>query len=131
MAETYIMRNIRWRADIVGFKRVETPEIPVDAVRETIANSFAHAVYRSDKQHEICIFPGKVTVFSPGSYASDRTPEEYISEECESELRNPTIARMLYLSENIEEFGSGFRRINSICNDYGVKYSYEMINGGF
>lgn len=127
VAETYIMRNIRRRADIVGFKRVETPEIPVDAVRETIAN----AVYRSNKQHEICIFPGKVTVFSPGSYASDRTPEEYISEECESELRNPTIARMLYLSETIEEFGSGFRRINSICNDYGVKYSYEMINGGF
>lgn len=100
VAEIYIMRNIRWRADIVGFKRVETPEIPVDAVRETIANSFAHAVYKSNKQHEICIFPGKVTVFSPGSYASDRTPEEYISEECESELR------MLYLSETIEEFGS-------------------------
>ena len=131
IAETYVMRNIRWRGDIIGFKRVETPEIPIEAVRETIANSFAHAVYRSNMQHEICIFPGKVTFFSPGSYASDKTPEEYIREECSSELRNPTIARMFFLSGTIEEFGSGFRRINSICEDSGVKYSYEMSAGGF
>ncbi len=131
IAETYVMRNIRWRGDIIGFKRVETPEIPIDAVRETIANSFVHAVYRSNMQHEICIFPGKVTFFSPGSYASDKTPEEYIRDECPSELRNPTIARMLFLSGTIEEFGSGFRRINSICEDSGVKYSYEMSAGGF
>lgn len=42
-----------------------------------------------------------------------------------------TIAKILYLSKSIEQFGSGFKRINSLCNDAGIKYSYENRENGF
>jgi len=39
--------------------------------------------------------------------------------------------KILYLNKSIEQFGSGFKRINSLCKDAGVKYSYENTKNGF
>lgn len=39
VCEQYIIDAMDWKADIIGLKRVETPEIPVEAVREAIINS--------------------------------------------------------------------------------------------
>lgn len=131
IAEDYILKNIHWRNDITGFERKEIPEIPIAVIREVLANSFAHAVYDSRTQHEICIHPDMVTIYSPGDYASEHKPEEYIRRNLESELRNPNIAKILYLTRSIEKFGSGFKRIDSLCKDAGVKYSYERTKNGF
>ena len=49
----------------------------------------------------------------------------------ESEIRNATISKILYLSKYIEQFGSGFKRIDSLCKDSGIKYSYENKDNGF
>lgn len=131
IAEEYILKNIRWRAEIVGFDRTETPEIPVAVIREALANSFAHAQYNSNTTHEICIHPGMVTIYSPGTYASTFKPEEYIKKNVQSSIRNVSIAKILYLNNSIEQFGSGFKRISSLCKDAGVKYSYEATSVGF
>lgn len=131
IAEDYILKNIRWRSEITGFEREEIPEVPKAVIREVLANSFAHAIYDGRTQHEICIHPGKITIYSPGDYASEHKPEEYIKRNLESELRNPNIAKILYLTKSIEKFGSGFKRINSLCKDAGVKYSYERTSNGF
>ena len=72
-----------------------------------------------------------ITVYSPGEYASTYMPEEYIKGNIESEIRNATIAKILYLSKYIEQFGSGFKRIHSLCTDAGIKYSYENGKNGF
>lgn len=131
IAEEYILRNIRWKSEITGLDRIEIPEIPVAVVRETIANSFAHAAYNGRTCHEICIHPGKITIYSPGEYASRHSPEEYISGHFESDIRNQKIAKILYLNNSIEQFGSGFRRIDGLCRDAGIKYSYENTLNGF
>lgn len=131
IAEEYILKNIRWRSEITGMEREEIPEIPVAVIREVLANSFAHAIYNGRTAHEICIHPGKITVYSPGEYASKHKPEEYIKRNIESEIRNATIVKILYLSKSIEQFGSGFKRIDSLCNDAGIKYSYENGANGF
>ena len=75
--------------------------------------------------------PGKITIYSPGAYASSHKPEEYIKGEFESAIRNATIAKILYLSKSIEQFESGFKRINSLCKDAGVGFSYESNELGF
>ena len=124
-AEEYILKNIRWKIKITGTDREEIPEIPVAVIREVLANSFAHAIYSGRTNHEICIHPGMITVYSPGEYASKHKPEEYIKGNVESEIRNPTISKILYLSKSIEQFGSGFKRIDSLCKDAGIKYAYE------
>ena len=78
-AEMYILKNIRWKTEIVGADREEIPEIPVAVIREALANSFAHAVYTGNTYHEICIHPDKITIYSPGTYASSYKPEDYIT----------------------------------------------------
>ena len=44
-ATSYIQNHISYKSDIIGLQRVETPEIPIRALREIIINSFAHAKY--------------------------------------------------------------------------------------
>lgn len=131
IAENYILKNIRWRIEISGRERKEIPEIPVGVIREVLANSFAHAVYGGRTTHEICIHPGMITVYNPGEYASGFSPEEYIKNNIESEIRNEKIAKVLYTDKSIEQFGSGFKRINSLCRDANLRYSYENSRNGF
>lgn len=47
----------------------------------------------------------------------------------ESEIRNITVAKILCLNKSIEQFGSGFKRIGSLCKDAGIKYSYKNTAG--
>lgn len=131
ISEDYILKNVRWRSEIIGTEREEIPEIPVAVIREALANSFAHAVYNESTNHEICIHPGKITIYSPGRYASRYKPEDYIKRNVESEIRNPLISKVLYLNKSIEQFGSGFKRINSLCKDAAIRYSYETGESGF
>lgn len=131
IAETYILKNIRWKTEIVGADREEIPEIPVAVIREVLANSFAHAVYNGNTYHEICIHPDKITIYSPGTYASSYKPEDYITKNLPSSIRNATISKLLYLNKSIEQFGSGFKRINSLCKDAKIRYSYQVSDFGF
>ena len=130
-AERYISSNIHWKSDIVGTERIETPEIPLEVIREVLANSFAHAKYKSDTVHEVCIYPNKVTIYNPGVYASPNTPTEYIKKNLPSVIRNRLMANTLYLSKDIESFGSGFKRIDSFCKDENVKFAFEYLKTGF
>lgn len=131
IAENYILRNIRWKSEIIGIQREEVPEIPVAVIREVLSNSFAHASYNEHTNHEICVHPGMITVYSPGKYASCYKPEEYIKGNKESEIRNAIITKVLYLNKSIEQFGSGFKRVDSLCKDAGIRYAYEMLEHGF
>lgn len=131
IAEEYIFKNMRWRAHISKGEREEIPEIPLAVIREVFANSFAHAMYNGRTNHEICIYPNKITIYSPGEYASKYTPEEYIEGNAESEIRNYTISKILYLNGTIEQFGSGFKRIYNLCKRAGIECSYENAKNGF
>ena len=45
--------------------------------------------------------------------------------------RNPLIANTLYLSKDIEKWGSGFRRIAETCAKANVKVKFEIRKNGF
>jgi ATP-dependent DNA helicase RecG len=98
-AEDYILKNIRWKSEIIGTERTEISEIPVAVIREVLANSFAHAVYNGRTNHEICIHPGIITIYSPGEYVSNHKPEEYMKGNYGSVIRNVTIAKILCLNK--------------------------------
>ena len=55
-----------------GIHRKEIPEIPVDAMREAVINSFAHARYDLPVQHEIDIFSNRISIVNPGSFANEQ-----------------------------------------------------------
>lgn len=131
VAMNYVKRNIRWRAEINGLYREEIPEIPVNALREIIVNSFVHAEYGIGVQHELAIHPGKVVVFNPGAFPDKLSPVDFAEKNLSSILRNETIARIMYLCHDIESFGSGFKRVYSSCEAEGVECGYDMLHYGF
>jgi ATP-dependent DNA helicase RecG len=128
----FISRNIRWAAEIVSLTRKDIPEVPIDAIREIVVNSFTHARYDGAlTSHEIDIFPSKISVFNPGELPFGVDPEKYAKGEGTSLLRNPNIANVLLRCNKIEAFGSGFYRVISSCKKAGVKYQYRNEFEGF
>lgn len=122
----YIVKNIRWSSRIGedGIHRVETPEIPIDVIREAVINSFAHARYDSVVQHEIDIFSNRISIVNPGSFANEFSPEDFAKRDLHSFLRNELISKTLYLCKDVETFGSGLRKIYSLCDSVNIDISY-------
>lgn len=70
---SYIKEHIDWRVEKgEGTSRIEIPEIPVDAIREIVVNSFAHADFRGITENEIDITPTRVEVYNPGEFTDVR-----------------------------------------------------------
>ncbi len=128
----YIKNNIRWRVESSGnVQRIEVPEIPIDAIREIVVNSFAHANYRGETEHEIDITPTEIEIYNPGSFPINLTPESFVSKRRKSLPRNKVILEMLYKCKNVEMFGSGFKKVYDLCQAANVKVSYDLDNFGF
>ncbi len=130
-AINYISRNINWRVDIGIQKRIEIPEIPIMAIREMVINAFAHANYKNNPEIEIDIHPGKVTLYNPGTFPDDLTPNDFIHENLSSIKRNPLILSVLFRCKNVEQSGTGFRRMNNLCKETSVKWDYKSTAFGF
>lgn len=126
-AISYIVKNIRWRVELSSdyIHRNEIPEIPLGALRESVINSFAHAQYDIPVQHEIDVFSNRISIINPGSFANEFTPLDFAKGDLESRLRNPVIANTLYLCHDIEAFGSGLKKIYSLCEEHSVDISYS------
>lgn len=130
-AEKYIKKNINWSVEIQGFERIEIPEIPIDALREIINNSFAHANYLSLSKNEIDIFPDRIAIYNPGSFPDNITPEDYVNGTLSSKIRNEIICDVLYKCRAIETWGTGFKKAYALCNEENVKCYYEKEIDGF
>ena len=131
-AEMFILKNIRWRAEFSGFRRIDVPEIPAEAIREIVVNSFAHARYRNiSTEHSVDITPGSIEIYNPGRLLPRVVPEDYLRGDKRSEPTNPTIAEFMLRCNLIEKYGTGFRKTITLCNDNDVLYDYYNGEQGF
>ena len=132
IAETYIKSNIHWRVEFNGeLERIEIPEIPVEAIREVLLNSFCHKDYASGESNEVAIYKDRVEIYNPGAFPEGYDPQYFIEKPSRPIRRNPKIARTLYYSKDIESFGTGLKRIAEVCDDAGVKYEFQKVKDGF
>jgi len=132
IAEKYIRNNIRWRVEFDGsLQRKEIPEIPMDAVREAIINSFCHRDYKSSQNNTISIYSNRVEIYNPGTFPEGLTPEDFIEGSELSVKRNPLLAQLMYYVKDIESFGTGLKRITDVCNSNEVKVEFKMMKLGF
>jgi len=128
----YITKNIRWRVVFDGsLERKEIPEIPIDAVREAIINSFCHKDYTSSQSNTISIYSNRIEIYNPGTFPEGLTPEDFIEGSEFSVKRNPLLAKLMYYVKDIENFGTGLKRITDACDDAGVKVEFKLLKLGF
>lgn len=122
----FVIKNIRWKVIIDGEspQRREVPEIPLVALREVIINSFAHARYDGNVQHEIDIYSNRISITNPGSFANEFTLNDFFYRDLKSYLRNQSIADVLYLCKDVETCGHGLKKVYRLCKEAKVDISY-------
>ena len=133
IGENYIRKNIKWPVNFHTGKleREEIPEIPLTAVREAIINSLIHRNFKDPKSNEIAIYKDRVEIFNSGEFPDGYKPEDFIKGKEGSIPRNPLIANTLYLSKDIEKWGSGLKRIVDECKATNTKVNFEIKKNGF
>lgn len=103
--ETFVLRNIKNSAKIIGTKRVERYEYPQKAIREIVANAVIHRDYRITETYtQVNIFDDRIEVFNPGNLPPGVTVENIKDSQ---ESRNRIIASLLSEMDYLEEFGRG------------------------
>ncbi|MCL2776310.1 MAG: putative DNA binding domain-containing protein [Oscillospiraceae bacterium] len=132
IAENYIKKNIRWRVEFDGgLQRKEIPEIPIEAIREALFNSFCHKNYRVSQNNYVCVFKDFIEIYNPGTFPEGLNPQDFINGSEQSVHRNPLLAQILYYSKDIESFGTGLRRISKACQEADVKVEFQKLKLGF
>ena len=128
----YIKEHINWSVQAgEGTSRIEVPEIPVEAIREIVVNSFAHADYRGISENEIDITPTRVEIYNPGAFPSGLSPEMFARQRIRSMPRNKVILSTLYKSKDVELLGSGFRKVYALCDKFNIRVEAAYENDGF
>lgn len=127
----YISERMRWNAKIVGTKRIESPEIPLEAIREIVVNSFAHMKVSPAILNEIYLTPTKIKISNPGNIAKNIDPIEFAAGKQSPILRNPLIDMTLYKNNTIDSFATGFERTFKLCKEAGIKWEYENTKTSF
>ncbi len=129
----YISNHMNWRVEFDGksTSRIEVPEVPIEAIRESVVNAFAHANYRSFTEHEIAITPTLIEIYNPGEFPFNYKPEDFATKRIGSMPRNRKILDVLYKSKSVEVQGSGLRKIFKSCKDKNTKFEYVLNDFGF
>ncbi len=129
LAERYVVRNIRSEVVIgkTGMRRQEVPEIPLEAIREALANALCHRDYTTGTSVQVNVFKDFVEIVSPGLFPEGDSPERHLSGDAnEFHPRNPLIAEALYKAGVIEQYGTGIPRIGEACEAAGVTFRFEQ-----
>ncbi|MDR1993440.1 MAG: winged helix-turn-helix transcriptional regulator [Nitrososphaerota archaeon] len=124
--------TIHWRIVFDGsVQRKEIPEIPMDAIREALVNSYCHRLYTSSQINEITIYSDRIEIYNPGTFPEGLTPQDFIEGYERSIKRNPLLTQLMYYSKDIESFGTGLKRITVACKNEGVTVEFQMLKKGF
>ena len=118
-----------YRISYEGISRRETPQFPVEAVRESLMNAVAHKDYASAVPIQISVFPDHITFWNAGQLPESWTTEKMF-ESHPSTPYNPLIANAFFRSGDIESWGRGYKRILEAVSAYKLlPPKLEMLSG--
>ncbi len=101
-------------------KRVDKYEVPIEVLREAVANAVVHRDYETPSPIYIKVFDDRIEVSNPGKLMPPLTPEK-LKGEHPSILRNPKIANVFFLYGFIERWGRGTNKMVELCLKKGLK----------
>lgn len=110
-AEAFLNRYVAVGARIEGWKRIDLPEYPVEALREAVVNAVIHRDYsRTGESIRIFYYTDRIEIHSPGLLLPGITVEQMERGDVMSKLRNPVLANLLKdVPGYMERLGSGIR----------------------
>ena len=118
-----------YRISYEGISRRETPQFPIEAIRESLMNCIAHKEYASAVPIQISVFPDHITFWNAGQLPENWTTEK-LFESHPSSPYNPLIANTFFRSGDIESWGRGYKRILETVSAYRLlPPKLEMLSG--
>lgn len=112
-----------------GVSRRETPQFPVEALRESLMNCVAHKDYADATPTQISVYPDHVVFWNAGRLPEDWTTQK-LFEKHPSRPYNPSIANALFRCGDIESWGRGYKRILEAVSSYRLlPPKLEMLSG--
>ncbi len=129
-AEAFVRDHQRSVVRLVGLTRQETPEYPLEAIREILVNAVAHRDYnlQGDNIH-LYIFSDRLEIHSPGNLPGPVNLENILSSRFS---RNAVIAQVLSDLGFVERLGYGLNRVVTVLRQYGMPDPiFEEIGGSF
>ena len=115
-AQKYILKNIHIGMRLEGLRRVDVPEIPVEALREAIINAFCHRDYYDPDFIQIAVYKDRVEIRNPGKLYGNLTIAD-LRRGNVSQRRNPLIADLFRRIEMVEAWGRGMPLILKYAPD--------------
>lgn len=117
----FCFKHLNLHGKIVGVRRVETLEIPQEALREALINALCHRDYNNiHAAVSLAIYDDRVEIINPGTLPPDLSIEK-LKQPHASSPHNLLIAQVLYRTTFIESWGSGVRRMTEVCAENGAK----------
>jgi ATP-dependent DNA helicase RecG len=129
-AETFVRDNLRSVVRLVGLTHQETPEYPLEAVRELLVNAVAHRDYnqQGDCVH-LHVFSDRLEVHSPGRLPGPVNLENLLEARFS---RNAVIVQVLSDMGFVERLGYGLNRVVTVMRQNHLRLpSFEEIGGSF
>jgi predicted HTH transcriptional regulator len=109
--EAFLNKYVAVGAKIVGWKRIDLPEYPFEALREAVVNAVVHRDYsRVGESIRVFYYSDRVEIHSPGLLLPGITVRQMQRGDVTSKLRNPILATLLRdIPGYMERIGSGVR----------------------
>ncbi|KPJ65981.1 MAG: hypothetical protein AMJ43_09545 [Coxiella sp. DG_40] len=108
-AERFLYLHLRIPHEIRGFEPEPKPELPREALRETIVNAVAHRDYTVHGPVRLFIFDDRIEIHTPGK--PPNTVDEAAMRAGVHVVRNPRIYARLSDAGLVTRAGTGIRRI--------------------
>jgi predicted HTH transcriptional regulator len=109
--EEFLHKYVAVGAKIEGWKRIDLPEYPLEALREAVVNAVVHRDYSRDGESiRVFYYRDRIEIHSPGLLLPGISVEQMSRGEVTSKLRNPVLANLLRdVPGYMERMGSGVR----------------------
>ncbi|HWR28478.1 MAG TPA: RNA-binding domain-containing protein [Negativicutes bacterium] len=121
-AMKFLLANINLSGEVGAdhLRRVDSYEIPPEALREALVNAIVHRDYvMSGSDIKVAVYDSRIEITSPGAFPRGITLDEVL--DGRSEVRNKVIARVFKEAELIEQWGRGIQKLTRLCLEAGLQ----------
>lgn len=114
----FLKKHLNVRSEIKDAKRKDIYEIPIEALREALANAIIHRDYSMrGTSIMVEVHQDRVEIRNPGGLAEGLTPHSLMNL---SVRRNELIADLFARMEVVERIGSGIQRMHDLMKKAGL-----------